>query len=409
MAEALRKEANAHFVAKRYEEALALYNKALELDSTDHLCLSNKAAALYQLGQHEAALEASRAAAVASPTFGKARVREAQCLLSLGRYLEALGALQVARTLEPTNAQIVRMQEEAAREQRKVDRAGPIRDAAQFEGIFARTTDSRLSLCTLATFWNECTGVERYEVFKEFLKLVAGPSSVVPRAASTAPQGVHIEDFSADQFTPLPMDNYADVEVPSAWVKWFQSLPSATEAEAAASSSESVPPRVLLLRALWNACSADEQRLIVGDFRTFFAPRVEDAFAGHPALDSSAAAAASSSRSAARSLSSGASTSASASSSVSVTRLAHPTAQLLPPGYVAASATSSSSSTSNISSTSSGATANGGAGGAGGSGVGAGSSSGGGSGSAAKIKITRRPDGVTPPPTSVNGSASGLG
>lgn len=68
----MKAKGNAAMSAKKYDEAIASYTKAIELDPTNAVYYSNRAAAQSSKGSHdEAILDAEKAIEV-DPTFVKA-------------------------------------------------------------------------------------------------------------------------------------------------------------------------------------------------------------------------------------------------------------------------------------------------------------------------------------------------
>lgn len=100
----------------------------------------------------------------------------------------------------------------------------------------------------------------------------------------------HISGFcNPTQLHALPMHNYADITVPATWLAFLEglALPDGGESDVIAST---IPPRVALLRALWDTCTPTEQGLIIEDMRTFYAtPSGEAAGARGDASDDGAA------------------------------------------------------------------------------------------------------------------------
>lgn len=87
--------------AGRNEEALAAYDRALQLDSTSVAAYSNRGNVLGELGRTEEALNAQERAIQLDPQLAKAHVNLAYALESLGRLEEALATLDHAIQLNP--------------------------------------------------------------------------------------------------------------------------------------------------------------------------------------------------------------------------------------------------------------------------------------------------------------------
>lgn len=89
-ADQLKVEGNRAMAAKQFPEAIAKYTEAIELDSTNVVYLSNRAAAHSSSAQHEKAVEDAEKAITLDPSFSKAYSR-----LGLARYAlgDAKGAM----------------------------------------------------------------------------------------------------------------------------------------------------------------------------------------------------------------------------------------------------------------------------------------------------------------------------
>ena len=105
-AEELKTSANALFGRRQYREAIEKYDEALELDPTNHVVHSNRAAAQIELGQFEAAAESARACikCAGGKRYAKGYFRLGLALLKLGeaRAKESVFNLRRAKELEPS-------------------------------------------------------------------------------------------------------------------------------------------------------------------------------------------------------------------------------------------------------------------------------------------------------------------
>ncbi|CAK1593623.1 unnamed protein product [Parnassius mnemosyne] len=102
-AEKLKNEGNEFMKAERYREAFDKYSKAIELDPRNAVYFSNRAAAHFKLGEHEAAIADCTAALALQPNYGKAHGRLGLALTALDRHREARAAFARAAQLEPDN------------------------------------------------------------------------------------------------------------------------------------------------------------------------------------------------------------------------------------------------------------------------------------------------------------------
>jgi len=97
---------NALFGLGRFEEALAAYAKAIELDTFDVQARCNYGSTLYSLGRYVDALNACDAAILTDENFAPAYINVAHCLAALKHEDEAVYALQQAFSLEPENVEL---------------------------------------------------------------------------------------------------------------------------------------------------------------------------------------------------------------------------------------------------------------------------------------------------------------
>ena len=97
---------NSLFGLGRFEEALAAYAKAIELDTFDVQARCNYGSTLYSLGRYVDALNACDAAILTDETFAPAYINVAHCLVALKHEDEAVYALQQAFSLDPENAEL---------------------------------------------------------------------------------------------------------------------------------------------------------------------------------------------------------------------------------------------------------------------------------------------------------------
>lgn len=91
-------------VLGREEEALACFDKALEMEPSDAAALTNKGSCLVRLGRHDQALICYDRALVSDPKDRVAWSNKAGCLETLGRLDEARRCIEEALRLEPVSA-----------------------------------------------------------------------------------------------------------------------------------------------------------------------------------------------------------------------------------------------------------------------------------------------------------------
>ncbi|KAI3630740.1 hypothetical protein MIR68_012175 [Amoeboaphelidium protococcarum] len=102
-AEEVKKRGNQLLVEKKYAEAIEQYGKAIELDASNPVYYSNRAAAYSQLGQHENAIKDCECAIAIDEKFVKAYSRLGLAYYSLGKYEDAVKAYEKSLELDPSN------------------------------------------------------------------------------------------------------------------------------------------------------------------------------------------------------------------------------------------------------------------------------------------------------------------
>jgi len=98
-------QAEAHFAARRYDDAAAAYRRALELAPGDASLYNELGLNLHYAGKSEAALDALRQATTADPTLQRAWLSYGFVLKSLGREAQARLALEKTVALGPGTPQ----------------------------------------------------------------------------------------------------------------------------------------------------------------------------------------------------------------------------------------------------------------------------------------------------------------
>ncbi|KAF1328820.1 Hsp90-like protein, partial [Globisporangium splendens] len=111
LVEELKRRGNTAFQQKAFEEAEALYSKAIEVNGSNplknqHIFFANRSASRNSMGKTQLALDDAIACVALEPTYAKGHFRQAQALSKLKRYKEALAALTEALTLEPGNKSV---------------------------------------------------------------------------------------------------------------------------------------------------------------------------------------------------------------------------------------------------------------------------------------------------------------
>jgi len=103
-AENLKQDGNALMTSKKYDEAIKVYTEAIELDGTNPILYSNRAAAYSSKGDHLSAIGDSEMAISVDPDFVKAYHRLGHAQYSLGDFKAAADAFSRGLKLEPNNS-----------------------------------------------------------------------------------------------------------------------------------------------------------------------------------------------------------------------------------------------------------------------------------------------------------------
>lgn len=106
----LRARGNLLFQEGNISEAIAVYSKALDIDSTNHLLLGNRSHALFKRGEFKKALVDAEAAIAERPDWPKGYFRKAAALQKLNEQEEAFKAYYHCLILEGGNNKPVRNQ-----------------------------------------------------------------------------------------------------------------------------------------------------------------------------------------------------------------------------------------------------------------------------------------------------------
>ncbi|KAA8497788.1 Small glutamine-rich tetratricopeptide repeat-containing protein 2 [Porphyridium purpureum] len=105
-AEEFKQQGNDAFKAQKHEEALSLYTKAIELDPSNAVYYSNRAAASINLERYSAAIDDAKHAVSIDPNFVRAYDRLARAYRSLDMVDEEIDALEHAVSLDPSNEKL---------------------------------------------------------------------------------------------------------------------------------------------------------------------------------------------------------------------------------------------------------------------------------------------------------------
>ncbi|KAG5466538.1 hypothetical protein LSCM4_01690 [Leishmania orientalis] len=105
LAEELKARGNEAFAAKRFEDAIVLYDKAIEMDSTNFIYYNNRAAAYHELKNYAKAIEDANTS-IAIEDNAKAHARIGAALWAQMKYREAKDAFEVAAAMDPSKKSI---------------------------------------------------------------------------------------------------------------------------------------------------------------------------------------------------------------------------------------------------------------------------------------------------------------
>lgn len=103
-ADKLKQEGNSLMSAKKYDEAIEAYAKAITLDGTNPVYYSNRAAAYSSKGDHLSAIGDANKAIEVDPGFSKGYHRLGHAQYSLGDFKAAADAFERGLSVDPNNA-----------------------------------------------------------------------------------------------------------------------------------------------------------------------------------------------------------------------------------------------------------------------------------------------------------------
>jgi len=103
LAERLKNQGNEHMNMQMFQEALACYTKAINLDPKNAVYYCNRAAASNRLGNYESAIQDCKTALKYDPSYSKAYGRLGLAYASMNKHQEAVMYYKKAVELEPEN------------------------------------------------------------------------------------------------------------------------------------------------------------------------------------------------------------------------------------------------------------------------------------------------------------------
>jgi stress-induced-phosphoprotein 1 len=197
--EALKQQGNDAFKGERFEEAVALYTKAMNADPSSDAFVairSNRSAALHAIGRYKESLQDADACVSARPDWLKGHWRRALALDSLGSLDAAVRSLEDALKTEPGNDEVqARLAATRARVVARNDAARPeqLESAAEAKAIgnslfgFGRYEDA-------AKFYSRALALSAAEPAEERANMLANRAAC--RQQLQDPHGV-VADASA--------------------------------------------------------------------------------------------------------------------------------------------------------------------------------------------------------------------
>lgn len=100
---ALKERGNKALAADKFEEAIAAYTEAIDLDPSNHVLFSNRSAAYAKAGKYELALKDADQTIALNPTWSKGYSRKGSALSYMEKYVEAFEVYQKGLEIDPNN------------------------------------------------------------------------------------------------------------------------------------------------------------------------------------------------------------------------------------------------------------------------------------------------------------------
>lgn len=99
----LKEEGNKALAADNFEEAIAAYTEAINLDPSNHVLFSNRSAAYAKAGKYELALKDADQTIALNPTWAKGYSRKGSALSYMEKYVDAFEVYQKGLEIDPNN------------------------------------------------------------------------------------------------------------------------------------------------------------------------------------------------------------------------------------------------------------------------------------------------------------------
>jgi tetratricopeptide (TPR) repeat protein len=237
-------QGNAAFAQGQYEQAEDLYSKAIAEDPSNHVLFGNRSATRLPQNKYDAALEDADQAIKLDPSWVKGYYRRGMAQIELQLWRDAAESFGMALEKQPKNSELHSRLTQVLSKMRKHERESPVKDIDHWIKIWGSLSNMRERLHSLACFWNEATQKDRHAVFSRFLEVIAGSG-----------KGATGADFPVETMMPLPMDNYADLDLPAPWLSFYQALDS--------------EGKLSVFERMYAMSTTDEQNMIVKDLKFF--------------------------------------------------------------------------------------------------------------------------------------------
>lgn len=116
--DAIKEAGNKAFMAKNFDEAIKCYTIAIEitLEKPNHVFYANRANAQLELHNYEECINDCNSAIEIEPTYTKSYYRKAKALYCQNRLQDALSVIEKAHEMEPSNSDILSLQDKIIKE-----------------------------------------------------------------------------------------------------------------------------------------------------------------------------------------------------------------------------------------------------------------------------------------------------
>ncbi|KAF0696630.1 Aste57867_12611 [Aphanomyces stellatus] len=240
----LKEQGNEAFEAKRYDEAEALYSKAILQDTHQHALFGNRSAARFHQKKFHEALKDAESAIALDSTWAKGHFRKGQALEALNQHRQAQHAYELAVKHGGKKRDVVEKVAEMKKVADKADRGRTIQSRDDWKDIYHNLSDAKLRLALFVKFWNVSTKPERFSFFMRFLTLL-----------SSGGTPARISSYTTDAMEPIPAANYEPIELPEPWTAYFHSLDLTKKSE--------------MMEDMYNLASETEKTTIINDMKYF--------------------------------------------------------------------------------------------------------------------------------------------